>query len=204
VTPGPTAAAQPSGGGNTVAMRNNNPGNITASAATLRLPGVVGTETVGSHTFLTFDSPESGYAGMDTMLRGPGYRDLPFDDAMRRWTTGTTKPTFDEQGRPQGYDLPAMAGRLGIDRSQPIASLSPDQRGALVREMSVREGFSAGGGPSRARPVAVAATPTPRPSRLGGLNLGGTAEAAAPPPGATVEGPPALDPHALPPQPRVP
>src|SRR5262249_4515951 len=69
---------------------------------------------------------------------------------------------------------------------------------------SVREGFSAGGGPSRARPVAVAATPTPRPSRLGGLNLGGTAYAAEPPPGATVEAPPAFDPNAVVPHVVVP
>jgi hypothetical protein len=122
---------------------------------TLRYPGVVGTETVGSRTFLRFDSPESGYTGMETLLQGPGYRNLPFDAAMRRWTTGTTQPTFDPQGRPQGYDLPAMAGRLGIDRARTIASLSNDERQALVREMSVREGFSAG--PPRA--VGVGAAP---------------------------------------------
>jgi len=73
---------------------------------------------------------------------------------MRRWTTGTTQPTFDAQGRPQGYDLPAMAGRLGVDRGQTIGSLSNDQRQALVREMSVREGFAAA-----PRAVAVAAAP---------------------------------------------
>jgi len=206
ITPGPTAAAQPPGGGNTVAIRNNNPGNITASPATLRYPGVVGTETVGSRTFLTFESPESGYNAMERLLQGPGYRDLPVDDAMRRWTTGTTKPTFDEQGRPQGYDLPAMTGRLGIDPSQSIASLSPDQRSALVREMSVREGFSArGGGAPRPSGVTVAATPPPsRPSLLSRITPGGTAYAAEPPPGATVEAPPAFDPNATVPHVIVP
>ena len=148
--PAPPARAAGGGGANTVAVRNNNPGNITASPATLQYPGVVGTEAVGSRTFLRFDSPESGYAGMEALLQGPGYRNLPFDAAMRRWTTGTTQPTYDAQGRPQGYDLPAMAGRLGIDRSRTIASLSNDERQALVREMSVREGF-------RAAPVQLAA-----------------------------------------------
>jgi len=153
----PPARAAAGGGANTVAVRNNNPGNITASPATLQYPGVVGTETVGSRTFLRFDSPESGYAGMEALLQGPGYRNLPFDAAMRRWTTGTTQPTVDAQGRPQGYDLPAMAGRLGIDRSRTIASLSNDERQALVREMSVREGYSA----RAAAPVQVAAAAPP-------------------------------------------
>jgi hypothetical protein len=148
------------GGGNTVAIRNNNPGNITASPATLHYPGVVGTETVGSRTFLKFDSPESGYAGMERLLQTPGYSTLSFGNAMRRWTTGTTAPTFDAAGRPVGYDLPAMSRRLGIDPSQSMAALSPDQRRALVREMSVREGFRPGGGaPASAQPGAQPAGP---------------------------------------------
>jgi hypothetical protein len=191
--PPPQARAGGAGGGNTVAIRNNNPGNITASPTTLRYPGVVGTETVGSRTFLRFDSPESGYAGMEALLQGPGYRSLPFDAAMRRWTTGTTQPTFDQQGRPQGYDLPAMTRRLGIDPSQPIASLSNDQRQALVREMSVREGFSAGGGgPARAVSVAAmpAAAPVASPGMFARIFAPSSAEAAEIPPGAVVAGPP--------------
>jgi hypothetical protein len=193
VTPAPTVTPpsppppRVGGGGNTVAIRNNNPGNITASAATLRYPGVVGTETVGSRTFLRFDSPESGYAGMETLLQTPHYRNLSFDDAMRRWTTGTTAPTFDEQGRPQGYDLPAMAGRLGIDRSQPIASLSDPQRSALVREMSVREGFSArAGGPPRAVAMPVVAPAVASPGMFARVFAPASAEAAEVPPGAVV------------------
>jgi hypothetical protein len=136
----PPAAARPPG--NTVAIRNNNPGNITAGPATRGFPGVVGEETVGSHTFLTFDSPASGFAAMERLLQGPGYRALPFDQAMRRWTTGTTAVTY-EGGRPAGYDLPAMQRNLGIDPSQQVGSLPPQQRAALVREMATREGWPA-------------------------------------------------------------
>jgi hypothetical protein len=119
---------------------------------------VVGTETVGSHTFLTFDTPESGFQAMDRLLQGPGYRDLSFEQGMRRWTTGTTSPTVDPQsGRPVGYDLPAMTRGLGIDPSQPIASLSPAQRAALVQEMARREGYPV----ARANVQYAAAAPPP-------------------------------------------
>lgn len=195
----PVAVRAPTaGGGNTVAIRNNNPGNITASATTMRFPGVVGTETVGSRTFLTFDSPDSGYAGMERLLQSPNYVNLPFDAAMRRWTTGTTAPTFDAQGRPVGYDLPAMAGRLGIDRGQSIASLSDAQRGALVREMSVREGFARRATP---QPAGIAAMPAAAsavapPGMFARIFAPASAEAAEVPAGAAVApapgAPPAL------------
>jgi hypothetical protein len=96
---------------------------------------------------------------MDRLLQAPAYQNLSVGNAMRRWTTGTTQPTYDASGRPVGYDLPAMSARTGIDPSWPMASLSGPQRQLLTREMSVREGFS-GSAPQPAAPVQVAsATP---------------------------------------------
>ncbi len=176
------------GGGNTVAIRNNNPGNITASPLTRSYPGVVGEETVGSRSFLTFDSPESGYAAMGRLLQAPAYQKLSVGDAMRRWTTGTTAPTYDAGGRPVGYDLPAMTGRTGIDPSRPMSSLSGAERQVLTREMSVREGFSGSGPQLAAQPVAVpaAAPAVASPSMFARIFAPSTAEAAEIPPGAVV------------------
>ena len=169
----PTTGGPPT----TVATRLNNPGNINASPSTRTFPGVVGEETIGSHTFLKFDSPESGFAGMEQLLQSPGYRNLPFESGMRRWTTGTTTPTFDQNGRPVGYDLPAMERRLGIAPNTRIGDLTDTQRRALVREMANREGYQgapAGGG----QPAAAAPSPAPAeerapPSPTTGTTTGG-------------------------------
>jgi len=179
-------------GGNTVAIRNNNPGNITASPDSLRYPGVVGTEKVGPRTFLTFDSPASGFAGIDRLLSSNGYNDLSFGDAMRRWTTGKTEIQLDENGHPKGYNLVDMSNRLGVDPSQPMSSLSPAQRQLLPHLMASGEGFAAPLAPRPApRPAAPAPppptpAPAPRPAFMGAA----TAYAAEPPPGAQVQQPP--------------
>jgi|SRR5215467_678032 len=161
--PASTTTVRTTGGPpTTVATRLNNPGNINASPSTRRFPGVVGEETIGSHTFLKFDSPESGFAAMERLLQAPGYRNLPFEGAMRRWTTGTTAPTFDQNGRPLGYDLPAMERKLGIAPNTRIGDLTDTQRRALVQEMAPREGFQPGrGGQPSAAPAPSAGQPEP-------------------------------------------
>ena len=135
------------------AVRNNNPGNIKASAVTLRYPGVVGVDPVeaadGGH-FLRFDSPQSGFAAMTTLLRH-GYGRLPADAAMRRWSGG-------------GYG----AERVGVDPNRTIGSMSDQELTELAQRMAV----TGEGSPARlvsAQPAApvrrVAAAPA-APVRL--------------------------------------
>lgn len=125
-----------SGGAGSRATRNNNPGNIKSSSATSTYSGVVGYDpnpaSDGGY-FLKFDTPQSGYAAMGRLLMSEGYRNLPLDAAMRRWSGGG-----------YGADVaPQFAGRT-------IGSLNNVELGQLTRLMSAREGFggtSGGSGP---------------------------------------------------------
>jgi len=145
---GPGGVSAPPGkgaveGGNR-AQRNNNPGNIKASQYTRSLPGVTGIDpqpAADGGYFLQFDSPQSGFAAISTLLRH-GYGRLPADAAMRRWSGG-------------GYG----AADVGVDPNQPIGAMSNQQLDELGQRMAAREGY-------RGAPRQIAAQPAAPPRRI--------------------------------------
>src|SRR5262249_8348063 len=103
------------------AQRNNNPGNIKASQFTRGLPGVTGIDpkpAADGGYFLQFDSPQSGFAAMKTLLR-QGYGPLGTDAAMQRWSGG-------------GYG----AARLGVEPNRPINSYTDAELTDLTQRMA--------------------------------------------------------------------
>jgi hypothetical protein len=178
---GPAAGGAGAGGGGrrlggTRATRNNNPGNIKASQFTRSFPGVVGIDpnpaADGGH-FLIFDSPQSGFGGMQRLLRGK-YRGLGGDPAMRRWSGG-------------GYGARDMA----IDPNRPIGEYTDQELNELTQRMARREGYGGTreGAPGANRMLAGGETPQTR---------GRAAPPAATPPAAGAPPPAAGAPPAQP------
>jgi hypothetical protein len=122
----------------TLPTRTNNPGDITASPATLGFPGVTGTVKgpTGLH-FLQFDTPEHGAQAIGLELQRPLYRGLTFDKAMHKWSGG-------------GYGAADVAP--DIDPNQQIGTMTPEQLQQVGQGMARREGFQGGVQPVAARP----------------------------------------------------
>lgn len=125
-----TAASNP---GMTRPNRNNNPGNIKASAYSVKFAGVIGVESRAAQdggNFLIFDSPESGKAAIGRLLReGRSYQGVTADQAMRAYSGG-------------GYGGADVGLAGGTNFQQQIAD--PGKLAALVDAIAKREGFTGG------------------------------------------------------------
>jgi len=133
------------------AVRNNNPGNIKASATTTTFPGVAGVDPSPASDggkFLQFETPEDGFAAMGRLLRSGGYRGLSVDRALRRWSNN-------------GYGG-NLAEQIGLDPTRRMDSLDPRELGALTQAMAHAEGYR----PAAATDgeAAQAQPPIPRPA----------------------------------------
>lgn len=110
-------------------IRNNNPLNIKASAATSTYNGVAGLDPVpasdGGH-FLVFNSPEAGFQAAKRLIQTEGYRGLTVDSALRRWSNN-------------GY-----GGEIVPNLSRKtIGQLNSTELDSLIQAMARNEGYYA-------------------------------------------------------------
>lgn len=113
--------------------RNNNPGNIKASAYSTKFAGVIGVESRPAQdggNFLIFDSAESGKAAIGRLLReGRAYQGVTAEQAMRAYSGG-------------GYGGSAVGLNPGTNFQSQIAD--DGRLSALVDAIAKREGFTGG------------------------------------------------------------
>lgn len=108
-------------------QRNNNPLNIKASAFTRAFPGVKGTDPKDASDggkFLTFDTPEAGFAAAKRLIQSTNYKNLTVNQAMKRWSNS-------------GYGG-EVASTL---KNRTINSLTPSELDTLIKAMAKREGY---------------------------------------------------------------
>lgn len=110
-------------------VRNNNPLNIKASAATSTYSGVAGLDpspATDGGQFLVFQSPEAGFQAAKRLIQTEGYRGLTVDAALRRWSNN-------------GYGgevAPSLQGKT-------IGQLTSTELDALIQAMARKEGYYA-------------------------------------------------------------
>jgi hypothetical protein len=171
-------APLPSGGGNASlasfpsiistgtsrASRNNNPGNIVASAWTAKQPGFTGTDG----NFAVFDTPEAGQRAMDNLLSN--YQDSgvnTISGIVGKWSPASANPP----GSTANY-INYVANRTGLDPSQPVTK---DQIPAIANAMSE---FESGNRPSNGTALpatsrgVVAVAPDASPSGVLASDMG--------------------------------
>lgn len=110
-------------------VRNNNPGNLAASAWTKSQPGYAGSDG----RFAIFESPEAGRAaqlGLLDSYAGKGVDTI--SSIVGRWSPAT-------DGNPTGSYVDYIVRRTGIPAN---AKLGPDQRQAVADAMAEFEGGS--------------------------------------------------------------
>ena len=113
-------------------FRNNNPGNLRASAWVRGLPGFVGVDDAG---FAVFSDWVFGLSAMMRLLRGATYRGRSIRDALHRYAPKSENDT--------ARYIVFVCRRSGLDPEQIIGALTPDQFMALVAAMVIMEGWKA-------------------------------------------------------------
>lgn len=132
-------------GNGSVADQHNNPLNVKVGPATQHWidDGVatVGDAAQDGGHFLRFSSPLAGMTAGQELLRGPNYKDLPLEDAMRKWS-----------GKGYGADVAP-----GLDKAKKVGDLGDEEQKYLVQSMAARE---RGGAPPKANtPIAPVVPP---------------------------------------------
>ncbi len=88
-------------------QRNNNPGNITVGGkglqAKLGASGVM--RSPNGRSYYTFDTPEAGFKAMHTLMSSSSYKDLPGEQALRRWVGPGYNDNYAKVFRQHGIDL---------------------------------------------------------------------------------------------------
>jgi len=88
----PTYNTQDNNPGVNRPTRNNNPGNIKASATTIKYPGVVGVESTPAAdggNFLIFSSPQAGITAISQLLvNGSSYQNVTAEQAIKKYNGG--------------------------------------------------------------------------------------------------------------------
>ena len=88
----PTYNTQANNPGINRPIRNNNPGNIKASAATVKYPGVVGIESTPAAdggNFLIFANAQAGIASIGQLLQnGSSYKGVTAEQAIKKYNGG--------------------------------------------------------------------------------------------------------------------
>lgn len=120
------------------ATRNNNPGNIKASATTIKYPGVIGVESkpaADGGYFLIFDSAQSGAQAQATLLlNGASYQGVSAEQAIRKYSGG-------------GYGASAVGLDPNADFQSQIAD--PAKLQSVVTAIQQREGYKPLAGSSK-------------------------------------------------------
>lgn len=115
-------------------LRNNNPGNLEASAWTQKQPGYVGSDG----RFAIFETPEHGSKAMDSLLMGYASRGLETPSSIiGRWS-----PVSDPLNQPGSTSNYAsyVAKKLGVGPNDKIDMSNPEVRAQLASAMTEFEG----------------------------------------------------------------
>jgi hypothetical protein len=112
--------------------RNNNPGNLRATAWVKGLPGCVGEDDAG---FAIFSDWVFGLSAMMRLLRGGSYRHRSIREAIHRYAPKSENDT--------ARYIIFVCRRAGLVQDQVIEALTPDQFMALVSAMVIMEGWRA-------------------------------------------------------------
>lgn len=106
-----------------VAKRHNNPGNLKYAPWMQKYGAVPGNPATDGGKFAKFPDVKSGLNAMSGLLTGSTYKDLPVEDAIKRWTGGKTYniPLGDLRGKKVG-DLDAA----GLDRLKGVITQGED------------------------------------------------------------------------------
>lgn len=114
--------------------RNNNPGNLEASAWTQRQRGYIGD---GGARFAIFDTYENGRAAKQNLLfKNDSYKGLTISQAITRYAPPKENPT-------QSY-INSVTKALGVSADTPMSSLSVAQQQTMLDAMQKVEGFRPG------------------------------------------------------------
>jgi len=114
-------------GTGTRATRNNNPGNLKASAWVRRLPGFAGVDEGG---FARFASQEAGFAAAERLVSAKIQQFGTLAGVIRSWAPPNENNT--------GAYINAVSRETGIN---PFQRLSASQAGALARAIARHEGY---------------------------------------------------------------
>jgi hypothetical protein len=115
-------------------VRNNNPGNLEASAWARKQPGYVGTDG----RFAIFETPDAGYAAMESLLQSYSNRGLnTVNSIINRWSP-QSDPT-NQPGSTSNY-VKAVSRAVGVSPTTEIDINDPNIRNRLVRAMAEVEG----------------------------------------------------------------
>jgi hypothetical protein len=126
---------------------HNNPGNILYGDFAAGYGAKSGQKNVDGDAVALFRDVETGKKAMADLLVGKNYRDLPFDEAMKRYSG------FDaEKKTGYGSDVldiltPSELSGFGVDPAaiaeRKMSDLAPEERQAVTTAMMKREGFGA-------------------------------------------------------------
>jgi hypothetical protein len=108
--------------------RNNNPGNIEASAWTKSQPGYIGTD----NRFAIFDTVENGVKAQAALLGTKNYASKTIAGAISMYA-----PEFENNTRSYTQQV---ANAIGVDPNTKMSDLSPRQREQMVNAMHEVEG----------------------------------------------------------------
>jgi len=113
--------------GGSVSWRNNNPLNIKFGDFSSKYGAVAGTEATDGGVFANFPSVEVGLQAARDLLKSASYRDLPLEQAMRRWS-----------GNGYGADVaPEFTDKT-------TGSMNDNELNTLIEKMTQREGWEEG------------------------------------------------------------
>lgn len=102
-----------------VAVRNNNPGNIKYGEFAKRHGAVKGDPSTDGGNFAVFPDVESGMQALQSLLKTKNYKNLPVEDAIKRWTNGT------------GYSIP-----LGDLKGKKVGDLNFHESNQLINTIT--------------------------------------------------------------------
>lgn len=111
-------------------FRNNNPGNIVASAFARRRGG----EDLDGDGFANFRSSAQGFRAMVELLSSAGYRSLSIQKAIERWAPA-------EDGNDPGAYADFVCKATGLAAWRVLLGLDPAEIASLAWAMTMYEGW---------------------------------------------------------------
>lgn len=111
-------------------VRNNNPGNLEASPYTQKMPGYVGSDG----RFAIFDTPESGFNAMGSLLQSYGNRGFNTVSSILNRYSPQSDPT-NKAGSTSNY-VNVVAKAVGVDPNAPLDFSNQSVMDKLIRSMT--------------------------------------------------------------------
>ena len=151
-------------------IRDNNPGDIKATADSIKLPGVIGidsSQATDGGSFLIFDSPASALKAAGTMLSTwKSYANMTAEQAIRQWSGGAYGAA--DLGLPQESSVKSFQSQL---------QSNPDLLNSVVQAIGQQEGFSNSSGTTGNWNLNDASKPDPATANVVDPALGRTPNA---------------------------